>query len=53
MLLFDDDKAGRDGSVKAAEELMDQLFVKVAKLPDGAIQPDELSDEDLQRIVAA
>ena len=53
LLLFDDDEAGRAGSVKAAEELMDQLFVKVAKLPDGAIQPDELSDEDLQRIVAA
>ena len=32
---------------------MDQLFVKVVKLPDGAIQPDELDDEELRRIVAA
>jgi len=52
VLLFDDDKAGQTASVQAAGELVDKLFVKVAKLPDGAIQPDELSDEDLQRIVA-
>ena len=52
LLLFDGDEAGRAGSVKAAEELIHDVFVKVVKLPDGAIQPDELSDEDLQRIVA-
>ncbi len=53
ILMFDDDEAGRNGSLKAAGELMDQLFVKVVKLPDGAIQPDELDDEQLRRIVAS
>ena len=51
-LLFDDDEAGRNGSLKAAEELMHQLFVKVAKLPDGAIQPDELEDDELRLLIA-
>ncbi len=53
LLLFDDDEAGRAGSVKAAEEVMDQLFVKVVKLPYGAIQPDVLADEQLRLLVAS
>ena len=52
ILLFDDDETGRAGSLKATEELMHQVFVKVVKLPDGAIQPDELDDEQLPLLVA-
>ncbi len=52
VLLFDNDEAGQAGSAKAAEELINQLFVKVVKLPERVAQPDELTDEELQRIVA-
>ena len=52
VLLFDNDDAGQAGSAKAAEELINQLFVKVVKLPERVAQPDELTDEELQRIVA-
>ena len=53
ILLFDNDVAGQGGAAQCAGELMDHLFVKQARLPEGILQPDELSDQDLRQLLAS
>jgi DNA primase len=50
-LLLDGDAAGREGSAEIVGRLVHKVFVKAIDLPD-AKQPDHLSQEELQRLLA-
>jgi len=48
LLMFDGDKAGRDGSIASAEKLVDAgIEVRIARLPDGA-DPDSHFKEGMK-----
>lgn len=50
-LLLDNDEAGATGAAQCALALVDQLYVKQVKLPEGIAEPDELSDEQLRELL--
>ena len=51
ILLFDNDEAGINGAAQCVKELVDQLFVKQVKLPEGALQPDQISDQQVLQLL--
>jgi DNA primase len=51
-ILLDGDGPGRRGAQEITARLAPKLWVRVMNLPDGQ-QPDQVSTEDLQRVLAA
>ena len=52
ILLFDDDEAGEGGAAQCVQELVEQLFVKVVRLPEGVGQPDQLTSQQVHQLLA-
>lgn len=52
ILLFDEDDAGRAGRLKALLRLATQAFVKAVPLPREGAQPDHLTREELNALLA-
>jgi len=51
VVMLDGDEAGRKAAREIAGRLANRLWVRMVNLPDGQ-QPDQLSTEDLQRLLA-
>jgi DNA primase len=52
ILLLYNDEAGTNGAAQCVQELVDQLYIKQVRLPEGVVQPDELSDHELSDLLA-
>lgn len=52
-LLLDEDESGRAGQRRCLDELSTEMFVKVASLPRGVSQPDQLSVNQVREIFPA
>ena len=44
-ILFDNDKAGREGAAKAARQIEKSYFVNILELPEGVKDPAELTNQ--------
>ena len=51
-LLFDADDAGRECEAQCLEELSGHVYVKALRLPYEGDQPDKLSDNVIQALLA-
>ena len=51
-LLFDEDEAGRACQRQCLDELSGNAFVKIAKLPEGVDEPDDLSENQVRQLFA-
>jgi DNA primase len=51
LLMLDSDHAGRSAAVAIAARLVDKVFVKILKLPDGK-QPDQLSSDEIKTLLS-
>ena len=52
VVCFDNDDAGRTGSVQVFETLSSQLFIRSLRLPREGTQPDELSDKEIHQLLS-
>jgi len=51
IVIFDEDEAGRKGRQEAKERLKQQVTLRVVSLPIEGMQPDQLSAEDLSKLM--
>ena len=51
-LLLDDDDAGHRGQEQCIEQLVPHLYVKTVSMPEGAAQPDELTEKQVHQLLA-
>lgn len=52
ILLLDNDEAGREGEAQCLQELAQYLYVKVVRLPEGANQPDNLTNDQMRQLLS-
>lgn len=52
LIMMDADEAGANCERQCIEALAPHLYVKAIRLPDGVAQPDELTSEQIQQLVA-
>lgn len=51
VLLYDEDDTGQEGREKAAAKLANERFVRILRLPQEGMQPDNLSDEEILTLI--
>ena len=51
-IMMDEDEAGANCERQCIEALVPHLYVKAIRLPDGAAQPDELTEEQIHQLLA-
>ena len=52
LILFDNDEAGRKGTARAIELLAGDTFVRAPELPREGMQPEDLTDGELQELLS-
>lgn len=51
-LMFDSDGAGSSGSRDALTRLVSRIYVKLVKLSEEGLQPDDLSKEKIKKLLS-
>ncbi len=52
-LMFDNDAAGHGCQEQCVEQLVPHLYVKTVSMPEGAAQPDELTEKQIHQLLAS
>ena len=52
VLCFDNDAAGRAGTIQVFETLSSQLFIRSLKLPKEGAQADELTQQEIHQLLS-
>ena len=50
-LMLDNDAGGKTCEEQCVETLISSMYVKVVRLPDGAADPDQLTDEQIDQLL--
>jgi DNA primase len=53
ILMFDNDEAGQECTRDVLQRLIKKIYVRIAELPSGKTQPDQLEVEEIKNILGS
>lgn len=53
ILMFDNDEAGQECAEDVLKRLVPKIYVRIVKLPPDKMQPDELTEEEIKKILGS